>query len=50
MRLTPFQIDAIKEAFIKNFGEHDQLWLFGSRADDTQKGGDEARLTGVRIL
>ncbi len=40
MRLTTLQIEAIKETFINNFGEQDHLWLFGSRVDDTKKGGD----------
>lgn len=40
MRLTPREQDLIKKAFKKYFGRADHLWLFGSRADDLQKGGD----------
>lgn len=40
MRLTDFEIKSIKELFVKNFSPGDHLWLFGSRVDDTQRGGD----------
>jgi len=40
MRLTPFQIVTIQNAFRQHFGKEDRLWLFGSRVDDKKKGGD----------
>jgi uncharacterized protein len=40
MRLTNKEIDSIKIAFQKHFAPGDHLWLFGSRADDTKRGGD----------
>ena len=39
MRLTPVDIEAIKRSFNKVFGDGD-IYLFGSRVDDDQKGGD----------
>lgn len=40
MRLTEFEIKAIKEAAAEIFGENVQVLLFGSRVDDSKKGGD----------
>ncbi len=40
MRLTPFYVKTIRASFLQHFIVGDALWLFGSRADDTQKGGD----------
>lgn len=40
MRLTKKQMDAIHKAFGAHFLSADKLWLFGSRVDDHQKGGD----------
>jgi predicted nucleotidyltransferase len=40
MRLTAFQIDTIKRETEKYFGATAQVWLFGSRVDDHQRGGD----------
>jgi predicted nucleotidyltransferase len=40
MRLTPAQIDAIKSTATAVLGEGAQVTLFGSRVDDTAKGGD----------
>jgi predicted nucleotidyltransferase len=40
MRLTPAQIDAIRQAATSAFGQGTSVWLFGSRVDDTKKGGD----------
>lgn len=40
MRLTPQEIAAIHEAVATNFGPGASVWLFGSRADDAQRGGD----------
>lgn len=40
MRLTPFEIDAIRRCARRHFGEHCVVRLFGSRVDDTRRGGD----------
>ena len=40
MRLTTPQIEAIKQEAEHFFGAGAQVWLFGSRVDDTKKGGD----------
>ena len=39
MRLLPYQHRAIKENFEKFFGKG-KIYLFGSRVDDSKKGGD----------
>lgn len=40
MRLTKLQIDCLIEATHSAFGNSADIWLFGSRVDDTKKGGD----------
>ena len=40
MRLTQDQQAAIRTAATEVFGECAGVWLFGSRADDSKKGGD----------
>lgn len=40
MRLTNTQIDIIRKATSQNFGEDALVWLFGSRLDDSKRGGD----------
>ncbi len=40
MRLTNLQLDMIRNATSKNFGEDTSIWLFGSRLDDSKCGGD----------
>ncbi len=40
MRLTPTQIDLIKQSAEQTFGPEASVWLFGSRVDDTRRGGD----------
>ena len=39
MRLTQYEIDSIKKAFKESFKDG-KVYLFGSRVDDTQRGGD----------
>ena len=39
MRLKQHYIDSIKKYFVEVF-EHGEVYLFGSRVDDTKKGGD----------
>jgi len=39
MRLTNYEISSIKETFKKIF-KSGNIYLFGSRVDDNQKGGD----------
>ena len=39
MRLTDYEQEAIKKAFIETF-EDGKIYLFGSRVDDTKRGGD----------
>jgi predicted nucleotidyltransferase len=40
MRLTPEQLDAIQSASVAAFSKDVEVWLFGSRVDDSKKGGD----------
>jgi predicted nucleotidyltransferase len=40
MRLTEFQRRLIKQTVAEIVGEDARVWLFGSRADDAQRGGD----------
>ena len=40
MRLTPTQIETIWQAAWDVFGQETQVWLFGSRVDDSKRGGD----------
>ncbi len=40
MRLQQFEIEAIKKTAINVFGIQSKVMLFGSRVDDSQKGGD----------
>jgi hypothetical protein len=46
MRLTPAQIDTIKSTAQALLGEDVQVTLFGSRVDDSAKGGD----VGLSVL
>ncbi|MDD5406646.1 MAG: nucleotidyltransferase domain-containing protein [Sulfurovaceae bacterium] len=39
MRLEPYEIKAIQDSFINNF-HSGKIYLFGSRVDDSKKGGD----------
>lgn len=40
MRLSTTQQQQILQATRQNFGTDAQVWLFGSRVDDTRRGGD----------
>nr|VFJ60676.1 MAG: hypothetical protein BECKDK2373B_GA0170837_109413 [Candidatus Kentron sp. DK] len=40
MRLTPGQIQKLKEATRRHFQRNARIWLFGSRVDDHRRGGD----------
>lgn len=40
MRINPETLRIIKELAIKYFGEDSEVRIFGSRIDDTKKGGD----------
>ena len=48
MRLNPAQVDTLKRIAAEVFGTQAGLMLFGSRADDTRRGGDiDLYVTGV---
>lgn len=40
MRLTPEQLSIIRSAVAETFGDTASIWLFGSRVDDSKRGGD----------
>lgn len=40
MRLKDYQVEAIRDAARRRFGAHGRVYLFGSRTDDSQRGGD----------
>jgi predicted nucleotidyltransferase len=40
VRLNPTEIEAIKNCCSKVFGDEAKVYLFGSRVDDTRRGGD----------
>ncbi len=40
MRLTEYEIKAIKETAVKFFDASSNTYIFGSRVDDAKKGGD----------
>jgi predicted nucleotidyltransferase len=40
MRLKPAERAAIRAAVTESFGQDADVWLFGSRVDDTKRGGD----------
>ena len=40
MRLTSSQNQLVKDAVARHFGPNARVWLFGSRIDDSRRGGD----------
>jgi len=40
VRLTPSQVETIRDTARRCFGQDADVWLFGSRVDDTRRGGD----------
>jgi predicted nucleotidyltransferase len=40
MRLTAEQVDIIRQTAHQRFGDGTRVWLFGSRVDDSARGGD----------
>lgn len=50
MRLTDYQRLAIREAIDETFGTDAGVWLFGSRTDDTRRGGDIDLMVEVRDM
>lgn len=40
MRIDPEDLNIIINSFRKCFSSNDHLWLFGSRVDDSKRGGD----------
>ena len=40
MRLTPDQAQASRQRIHIHTGKHARIWLFGSRVDDSRRGGD----------
>lgn len=40
MRLSDFYKKTIKSKGLEIFGQHTKIYLFGSRTDDTKRGGD----------
>ena len=40
MKLTPEQAQAIRQCIHTHMGKHARIWLFGSRVDDSRRGGD----------
>jgi predicted nucleotidyltransferase len=40
MRLTPGQVEIIKRVVAETLGDRVGVYLFGSRTDDTRRGGD----------
>ena len=44
VRLSGVYLTTIRKCFRKYFGKDDRLWIFGSRIDMSQKGGDIAAI------
>ncbi len=50
MRLSSEQIDQIRQSAAESFGPEACVWLFGSRVDDSKRGGDIDLLVQTRAL
>ena len=50
MRLSPEQIAQIRQSAAESFGPEARVWLFGSRVDDSKRGGDIDLLVQSRAL
>lgn len=50
MRLTPRQIESIRVLAHRLFGEDADIWLFGSRVDDSKRGGDYDFLVETSLI
>ena len=50
MRLSPEQVAIIRQAAQESFGPEARVWLFGSRVDDSKRGGDIDLLVQTRTL
>jgi predicted nucleotidyltransferase len=40
MRLSPYQVELLRTRVRRRFGASARVWVFGSRVDDTARGGD----------
>ena len=40
MRLTAQQAETVRQGIRQRMGQQSRIWLFGSRADDSRRGGD----------
>ena len=40
MRLTAYQVEAIRQGIQRHMDPKARIWLFGSRVDDSRRGGD----------
>ena len=47
MRITDYQAKRIKEIVLEKLGLEARVWLFGSRVDDSAKGGDVDLMVSV---
>jgi predicted nucleotidyltransferase len=50
MRLRPEQSTQIRQSAAENFDPEARVWLFGSRVDDSRRGGDIDLLVQTRAL
>jgi len=48
MRLTQFEIQSIVNTFHEVF-RNGEIYLFGSRTDDTKKGGENLKIFFIKI-
>jgi hypothetical protein len=50
MRMTPQQAETVRMLAHRHFGEDAVIWLFGSRADDSKKGGTTIFSSKPRLI